>query len=768
MRSALTLARLASLLLLACGLAAPAAAAERWDAFVLPQNYTDLLAVGDTVWCGTLESGMLGYHRSSGDFLSFTKKPSGIASNKVTALALDRGRRLWVGTGDGGVSRLDRDRKTWGLLNQLDGLPSTAITALRAQGDTLWIGTDAGLAFWNGEEIGGRVPDGVNQSPFSNNRIEGIVPIGDSTLWVATSTGIYVSRFSSQLSVWDTASTGIPRLQSIRFLVWDGIALMTVYEATPFIFNFATRGWSIRGGIGPVKRLSDHRGVILATTENGIFRWDPVGFAWIQVNASLVAPPSSAPTSPGAYAATVDESGSYAAANQTGLYLGSQEVQPWTRAVPPGPPANDILNLELDGDFVYVNTDGYGAGRFDGHGWRLWLPGSVCAADTCPRPPAFPFGLLRDRQGRKWMGTWNQALEEFDDFADPPVFIHHWDGIPFPNKHTWVWGAAADSAGGRWFAMDTPCLVPAPPLTPEQCEPLGIEYYDSRGIWRKSYTTTYSPDIPNNKAHSLTVDRDGKVWAGFSPGGIVRFDPPSDTLTYNIRVLPVGKVPTGYSVEGLVAHGDYVWALTDNGLLRIDRLNLDDTLQYVYTGSIEFKAIHPLDVGPDGSVWVGTDAGVRLFPAPATPLDFVDFNTTTSPLVSNAVRAVRVDQRTGVVWIGTTQGLSRYDRNYVPPPAAPPTLGVKVFPNPAMITAGGVPLRLGKRLDSDPGGIYRGAVYDVNGRRMRSFQVDLEGPSAQVFWDGRDGSGNLVRAGIYFVRVEAGGRACTVRVALVR
>jgi flagellar hook assembly protein FlgD len=76
-----------------------------------------------------------------------------------------------------------------------------------------------------------------------------------------------------------------------------------------------------------------------------------------------------------------------------------------------------------------------------------------------------------------------------------------------------------------------------------------------------------------------------------------------------------------------------------------------------------------------------------------------------------------------------------------------------------LLTGAGLVLRLAGNATS-----FRGAVYDAGGRRVRSFAAG----SGQVFWDGRDTSGALVHPGVYFVRVEAGGRARTVRVALLR
>ena len=49
------------------------------------------------------------------------------------------------------------------------------------------------------------------------------------------------------------------------------------------------------------------------------------------------------------------------------------------------------------------------------------------------------------------------------------------------------------------------------------------------------------------------------------------------------------------------------------------------------------------------------------------------------------------------------------------------------------------------------------AIFDVSGRLVRAFlPVGSDGGPVSVRWDGRDGSGRPVAAGLYFVRVMAG------------
>jgi hypothetical protein len=67
------------------------------------------------------------------------------------------------------------------------------------------------------------------------------------------------------------------------------------------------------------------------------------------------------------------------------------------------------------------------------------------------------------------------------------------------------------------------------------------------------------------------------------------------------------------------------------------------------------------------------------------------------------------------------------------------------------------------------GGHARVDVLNVRGRRIRTL-LDAQQPGgiATLRWDGRDGAGVSVGAGVYFVRLEMDGKATTRRVVHVR
>jgi len=741
---------LAPLLVLATipALCAPASAGA-WTTYLETRDFTDLLALSDRVWGATAEAGLIALDRASGGVEAIRREPGLLASNRLSGLALDRSGRLWVGTRGAGVSRLSADRARWEVVNVLDGLPVDTVSVLQADGDTVWVGTTQGIALWDGRQITGSLPDPNTVSfdtTFAIPSITGVVVL-DDTLWLATRRGVGWARLSTQLVDWRPRNAGLA-VTDVARLASDGRSLFALAGTTVHRFHRESDRWEPETDPGVVRNLTGDRGVVLAASVTGLFRWSDPGW-------------SALPDSPGAGGSgddpepAVDPAGTVFAAAAEGIDEQPAGAGPWIRyPTPPGPPGNDLLQVAVQGPRVYVTTSVEGIGRFDGVQWRHWPPlrcsGAGCDTTCCDTTfwnPAYPLGLLVDLEGRKWVGCWSFALDSFDDSVSPPQFKHHVVATDAATeRRTWVVSATVDSSGGRWFGMDTPLKG--------DVDPIGLEHYDASGAYGGNFDPV-NTNMSGVFVHALAVSENRRVWVGYDGNGLDFFTPParSDGFVHLESTNNLG-------VRGLAAYGDSIWALTNLELLRFSQNagpSAGPATRIPVSGGQAQRAVKPLAVGPDGTVWAGTASGLLAFhPGRASEA----FTTRNSPLADDEVRGVAVDPETGVVWIATAAGLNRYDPAFVPPPPPPiPRLQIRLSPNPATQTGLGIQLRL-----SGDASAYRGEVYDLAGRRLRRFEASANG---QVIWDGRDESGALVRPGIYLVRAEAGGRAAVARVALI-
>ena len=733
-------------------LADPAAAASApgaWQTFIRAGEFTALLARDDEVWGATASAGLFRWDRAVSRFDLVRREPGSITSNRLTALAIDRSGRLWVGSDGAGVSRRSADGERWDLVNLLDGLPSDTVWVMEAAGDTMWIGTSKGIALWNGREVTGSLPDGLTESfdtTFASASITGIVQLGDS-LWLSTRRGIGLARLSTLLSDWRPANQGLASTD-IEGLASDGAALFAHAAGEVYRWRVELDRWEVEPGAGVVHRLNDASGVVLAAGESGGFRWfqTAADSGW----AALAGSPAAAPS------AAEDPEISMAPDGRVfetlGETLWEEPASPgaWlSHPLPEGPPGNNLLQVAVDGPRVYVTTRTDGIGRFDG-GWRIW-PRIACVGTECDTSfinLTDPIGLLVDRTGRKWVASWSNALESFLDEPSSPEVIHHVIGTDLAlQKRTWVVSAVADTSGRRWFGMDTPLKG--------DVDPIGLEVYDAAMGYVGNFNETNST-MSGTFVHGLAFTPNGRVWLGYDGDGLdyVVGAPDSDAF-FHIDDTD------GLEVRGVASYGDSVWIVTPTQLLRFgssDNTASTPAETRAVSGGQAELGIKPLAIGPDGSVWIGTAAGLHVVrPGGAEE----SFDTSNSPIPGDEVRAVAVDPLSGVVWMTTPDGLARFDPGFSPPPAPPlPSLSARVYPNPAQLTGLGVLLRITGEAES-----YDGEVYDLSGRRLRRFRSAVNGA---LVWDGRDDDGHLVPPGLYFVRVEAGGRSAVARVALLR
>ncbi len=107
----------------------------------LPDSWiTALLPIGDSIWAGTYDSGLLRLDRG-GRWRTVVRNawvnPNAMAQTP-TGLA--------IGTMGDGLLLYDAESHRWQRLTSASGLPSDDVTALRLIGDILWIGTRAGIA----------------------------------------------------------------------------------------------------------------------------------------------------------------------------------------------------------------------------------------------------------------------------------------------------------------------------------------------------------------------------------------------------------------------------------------------------------------------------------------------------------------------------------------------------------------------------------------------------------------------------------------------
>jgi len=158
------------------------------DSRALPGNNVQALHVDaqDRVWVATEFGGISVLDVARGGFTHYRRATHPRIGSDDTWAFASRNGALWFGTADGGLHRLDASGRItrW---THADGLPSDTILALAFDaGGTLWIGTDAGLARWDGAQMRAMPLPGADAAPM----VYSLTPAGDG-LFAGTAAGVF-------------------------------------------------------------------------------------------------------------------------------------------------------------------------------------------------------------------------------------------------------------------------------------------------------------------------------------------------------------------------------------------------------------------------------------------------------------------------------------------------------------------------------------------------------------------------------------------------
>lgn len=256
-----------------------------------------------------------------------------------------------------------------------------------------------------------------------------------------------------------------------------------------------------------------------------------------------------------------------------------------------------------------------------------------------------------------------------------------------------------------------------------------LAYYNTSNNELKAYTTIINEDASQVSmiyARCCTEDKEGNIWFGTDIGPVELL---AEDITSGNDVFQQIKVP------------------------RNDGTNLAD---YLLTGiDISCMAI-------DGAnrKWFGTN-GLGVYLISSDNLTQIHhFTADDSPLLSDNIESIAIDDKTGEVYFGTSKGLCSYASDASGEAEELNNDEVYAYPNPVTPEYTG--------LITITGLTYKSNVKIVTA----SGQVVAEGVSngGTFTWDGCDMDGKRVASGVYMVMVatEEGKKGVVTKIGIVR
>ncbi len=284
----------------------------------------------------------------------------------------------------------------------------------------------------------------------------------------------------------------------------------------------------------------------------------------------------------------------------------------------------------------------------------------------------------------------------------------------------------------------------------------GMSVLTNQGEWKSFEDAPFLNGDPPNYLKWLIVDDYNQKWIILHANGIRVFNHGADIMDESddrYITLKEGQGKGGLpvnTVNCLVKDNDgAIWAGTDAGIavyycpFAVFESGCDAVLPYVEVDGygaylLEKEVVTALAVDGGNRKWVGTGNGLWLLSPDGTEVIHY-FTVENSPLLSNRINSIAINNENGEVFVGTELGVVSYKGTA--------TGGsniheeVLVYPNPVRPEYEG---------DIAVKGLARNAyvkITDISGNLIYETRAN----GGQAIWDGKNYKGEKVATGVYLI-----------------
>lgn len=354
-----------------------------------------------------------------------------------------------------------------------------------------------------------------------------------------------------------------------------------------------------------------------------------------------------------------------------------------------------------------------------------------------------------DNENRVFMGSWGRGLITFEDETPFNVYNHTNSSLKLREalaSDNWVGvgETALDESGNLWVTNTY------------NVNALSVRKAD--GSW-KSFN--FSDEIPNDETaiFDIIIDQNGYKWFTLPrTNEIIVFDD-NGTIddTSDDRIIKLsaaegnGNVPGARGIKIEMDQNGLIWIGTSDGIAvhnnpsRVfEKQNRDFDRIIFFDGEnneivLQNTTIKDIAIDGENRKWIGTEnSGVFLLSSDAKET-ILKFNEDNSPLYSNSINAIDVDNSTGEVFISTSKGLISYRGSAIE--GRENFTDFNVFPNPVRPDYNG-PITLSGLMDNSTV-----KITDLNGKLVQ----EITSYGGQVLWDGKTLNGEKPNSGVYLI-----------------
>lgn len=482
--------------------------------------------------------------------------------------------------------------------------------------------------------------------------------------------------------------------------------------------------------------------------------------------------------------------------DNSNIYLGTQEfgilkstinnINNYQEIHPEGPLFNEVFNIAANNNNLWVVYGGYdlvytprgirkGFSHFNGENWintkydptMPFTDLNYISIDPNVENRVFisSFGGTSNVNSTETGGLLeieNDVIKTFYNQLNSPLEDIERDNPNFVTLR--ISGTAFDSQGNLWV---TNIGVPNE-----------LKKLNASGQW-SSFDVAAAKTSGAFGLSELEIDRSGNVWFGTRGNGVLAFNESTNTAKSLIATPNLGDLPDANVNTVAIDRSNRVWIGTRSGMVVFRNASSIFTSNVLNAQPIIIEEngvgerllgdqfINTIEVDGADNKWFGTASGGVIYTNPSGLRTIENFSTENSPLPSNRVLKIKVDNSTGKVYFATDKGIVAYNSNVAP---FGDTLGeVYAYPNPALKNHNTITVT-GRNGTTLPKGTNV-KILDVAGNLVYETNV-IEGQELQggkVVWNKTNLAGRKVASGVYIVLLtnDDASETSTTKIAIV-
>lgn len=291
--------------------------------------------------------------------------------------------------------------------------------------------------------------------------------------------------------------------------------------------------------------------------------------------------------------------------------------------------------------YIWIGTDGGGLNRFDGYHFTVYSN-----LDNGPQSISNDqiFSIIEDHSGYLWIATGN-GLNRLDPNTGEFKRYYHDPKNPKSLKHNKVTYVFEDSGNNIWVGTV-----------------MGLHKFEPATETFKNYYEKMTVKVagPTREISTIVEDLNGNLWLGTWWGGLKKFNKKTEQFTdfYNDPKNP--NSIRNNNVMSLYLDNDILWIGNYLGGLR--KFNITSE-KYEVINDLE-KDANVMGICGDksGAIWFSRN-GIGILNTHYQYFNLLNFDKTNPSGINSGNYFPIICDKTGIVWVGSEQGLSMYDTN---------------------------------------------------------------------------------------------------------